>query len=273
VVEEHTSTRPATRTQNDIPAGITSVRKENGWSVARWLALIVGFFVLQFGFLYVVSERPLAESQLRGPRIIARMLPGNLTEGRVSENFFTSDPLLFPLASQHGFSGKGWMTMRRPNYELPEEIEPPHWLGLRADKLGVVAPAEPKAELPFQLGHETSPQTEALPVFVPTISARTNSLVRVDSTLRERAIGLPFALPARPSSEVLSNTVVDIAVNGAGEVVASRLALSSNSKVADREALNKSKLLRFRPLNAVGTIWGQAIFEWETTAHPEEKAK
>jgi TonB family protein len=73
-------------------------------------------------------------------------------------------------------------------------------------------------------------------------------------------------LPARPSDKVLDNSVVEIAVNGAGEVVAQHIVSpGSGSKEADREALKQAKLLRFRPLNAIGTIWGQATFEWETT--------
>ena len=110
-------------------------------------------------------------------------------------------------------------------------------------------------------------------MFVTAVVPRTNSLVRVDANLIERAVGLPIKLPARASADVLSNSVVDIAVNGAGEVVSSHLAGSSTSKDADRDALRKAKLLRFRPLNAVGTIWGQAIFEWETAELPESKSK
>jgi hypothetical protein len=72
---------------------------------------------------------------------------------------------------------------------------------------------------------------------------------------------------------VLSNSVVDVAVNGAGYVVACRLAAPSDSKEADHAALEKAKLLKFRPLNAVGTIWGQAIFEWATSEPAEAKAK
>jgi TonB family protein len=76
-----------------------------------------------------------------------------------------------------------------------------------------------------------------------------------------------------PSLKVLSNSVVDVAVNGAGHVIACRLAAPSDSKEADHAALQKAKLLRFRPLNAIGTIWGQAIFEWATTEPAEAKQK
>ena len=130
-----------------------------------------------------------------------------------------------------------------------------------------------KSELPFELGQRSTPQTEALPVFVPAVLPQTNTIVRVDSKLSERAVGLPMKLAAWPSAKVLSNSVVDVAVNGAGHVVACRLAAPSDSKEADRAALQKAKLLKFRPLNAVGTIWGQAIFEWATSEPAEAKAK
>jgi len=177
------------------------------------------------------------------------------------------------MASQHGFSGPGWMTVSRDDYQFPEEIEPPHWLAMNNATLGRFAPAQPKPELPFQLGQQSTPQTEALPVFVAPVLPRTNSLARVDAKLGIRAVGLPLKLPARPSDKVLKNSVVDIAVNGAGEVVARRLASRSGSDDADHDALERAKLLHFRPLNAIGTIWGQAIFEWETTELPEALQK
>jgi hypothetical protein len=189
----------------------------------------------------------------------------------MSQSVFASDPLLFPLASQHGFSGAGWMTVNRPDYAFPDEIEPPQWLALKTDSLGRVAPTEAKSDLPFKLGQQSTPQIEALPVFVPPVLPHTNTLVRVDAKLSERAVGLPMKLPAWPSLKVLSNSVVDIAVNGAGQVIARRLAKQSDSKEADHAALEKAKVLRFRPLNAVGTIWGQVIFEWATTEPPEGK--
>lgn len=241
------------------------------WSRARWIGSILLFFLIQLGFLYVVMDRPLSDSILRGPRIIARVIPGSLTEERMSQGVFASDPLLFPLASQHGFSGAGWMTVNRPDYDIPAEIEPPQWLALKTDTLGRVPPASAKSELPFELGQQSTPQTEALPVFVPAVLPHTNTVVRVDANLRERAVGLPMKLPAWPNVEVLSNSVVDVAVNGAGEVIARRLAAPSGSKDADHAALEKAKLLRFRPLNAVGTIWGQAIFEWATTEPKSEQ--
>lgn len=269
--EQTTVAKPA-KASKQPASRLTQHRADKRWPFSRWLILITGFFVFQLSFAFLVADRPLNATK-KPQTFIARTIPGTLTEERLSQTFFTSDPLLFPLASQHGYSGAGWMTVNRPAYEFPEEIEPPHWLALHSDDLGRVSPAKPKPELPFQLGQQSTPQTEALPVFVTTVVARTNSLVRVDANLRDRAIGIPMKLPARPNADVLSNSVIDIAVNGAGEVVASRLAGSSTSKEADRAALAQAKLLKFHPLNAIGTIWGQAIFEWETAELPEAKSK
>lgn len=269
MVNESTVPEPKNGKTTPVARGHAAPR-QTAWSRARWIISITGFFLLQFVFLYVVMDRPLSDS-LRGPRIVARLIPGSFSEDRMSQNVFATDPLLFPLASQHGFSGAGWMTVNRPDYSFPDEIEPPQWLALKTDRLGRIAPAQPKAEVPFELGQQSTPQTEALPVFVPPVLPQTNTVVRVDAKLSERAVGLPMKLPALPSDKVLSNSVVDVAVNGAGQVIACRIAAQSDSKEADREALHKAKLLRFRSLNAVGTIWGQAIFEWATTEPSEGK--
>jgi TonB family protein len=267
MTEVETLEEPAQKETHYADASGTRYR----WSRIRWIATIGGFLLFQLLFLYVVMDRPLNESNLRGPRIVARMMSKPLTEEWFSQNIFSSDPLLFPLASQHGFSQQGWMTVNRPNYVLPDEIEPPHWLALRTERLGLVPPSEQKSELPFELGQQSTPQTEALPVFVSAVVPRTNSVVRVDKKLSERAIGLPYSLPTRSSAEILDKSVIEIAVNGAGEVIARRVASSSGSKQADKDALQKAKLLRFRPLNAIGTIWGQAIFDWETAEAKSEK--
>jgi hypothetical protein len=273
VSEQSTLQEPVAGTQPKRALRPTPRPAPSHWSLGRWLVLIGGFFIFQFGFAYIVADRPIGHSELKDQHFIARTVPGILTEGRLSQTLFTSDPLLFPLASQHGFSGPGWMTVSRNDYQFPEEIEPPHWLAMNNASLGRFAPAQPKPELPFQLGQQSTPQTEALPVFIAPVLPRTNSLARVDTKLENRAVGLPLKLPARPSDKVLKNSVVDIAVNGAGEVIARRLASRSGSDTADHDALEHAKLLHFRPLNAIGTIWGQAIFEWETTELPEASQK
>ncbi|MDB6058039.1 MAG: hypothetical protein JWO95_1883 [Verrucomicrobiales bacterium] len=275
MTEPSTLQKPVANSKAERAPRSTSRRPPNlRWPLGRWLVLICGLLIFQLGFAYLVADRPIGRAGRKEQHIVARTVPGTLSEERLSQTFFTSDPLLFPLASQHGFSGLGWMTVNRTAYQFPEEIEPPNWLTLRNENLGRVVPAQPKPELPFQVGQQSTPQTEALPVFVSAVVPRTNSLVRVEGDLRDRAVGLPIKMPARPSDKVLKNSVVDIAVNGAGEVVARRLVSpGSGSDTADADALKHAKLLRFRPLNAIGTIWGQAIFEWETAELPEEQKK
>jgi hypothetical protein len=259
--EQQTLVRPLRQAQQQAPATM-ALREGSRWTRSQWVALIMGFFLFQLGFVFVVIDHPAATKKV--VKLDARVFPGVLTEERAARTFFASDPRLFPSASQHGFSGDAWLRTAAASYELPDEVEAPQWLTLRAETLGRFAATERRAELPFQLGQQSAPALEALPVFVPLTAPKTNSIVRVDAALAERAIGLPANLPTIASSDVLGNTVVDVAVNGAGEVVARRLVSASGSTQVDRDALERAKTLRFRALNSVGTIWGQAVFEWTT---------
>jgi TonB family protein len=63
---------------------------------------------------------------------------------------------------------------------------------------------------------------------------------------------------------LLSNSVVQIAVDSAGQVIAARLLGRSGSVDADTNALDKARSLRFRPVPLPAPVWGNAIFEWQT---------
>jgi TonB family protein len=75
---------------------------------------------------------------------------------------------------------------------------------------------------------------------------------------------MPNGLPAWPSDQLLSNSVVQIAVNSAGQVVSARLLGRSGLPGADNMALDKSRNLRFKPVPASPPAWGRAVFAWET---------
>ena len=78
------------------------------------------------------------------------------------------------------------------------------------------------------------------------------------------AMGAGPALHVWPSLKLLTNSVVQIAVNPAGEVVAARLAASCGLATADAEAAAKARALRFRPSPSAVMQWAEAIFQWHT---------
>jgi TonB family protein len=63
---------------------------------------------------------------------------------------------------------------------------------------------------------------------------------------------------------LLTNSVVQLAVDSTGEVIAARLEGSCGLSEADAEAVAKARALRFRPLPSAGTKWAKAIFQWQT---------
>jgi TonB family protein len=64
---------------------------------------------------------------------------------------------------------------------------------------------------------------------------------------------------------LLANSVVEVAVDPAGQVVDARLlAPRSGSAEADNTALALAHGLRFKPVGSPAPVWGRAVFEWQT---------
>jgi hypothetical protein len=72
------------------------------------------------------------------------------------------------------------------------------------------------------------------------------------------------------SNSLLSNSVVQFAVNRAGQVVSAVLLSGSGLKEADDSALTNVNVLRFRPSGTAASDfeWGTATFYWKSVAPP-----
>jgi TonB family protein len=78
--------------------------------------------------------------------------------------------------------------------------------------------------------------------------------------------------------DLLTNTVVQIVVNGAGKPVSLSVLSKSGLPEADEEAIKLARLARFQPLpmtgshavtNALADLnWGKLVFEWHTGPLP-----
>ena len=84
--------------------------------------------------------------------------------------------------------------------------------------------------------------------------------------LAGRQLNAPSVLPAQTNALLLSNTVVQIAVDSAGQVISARLLDRSGSVDADGYALVQARNLRFRPSPGPVPVWGNAVIEWQTLA-------
>jgi hypothetical protein len=185
------------------------------------------------------------------------------------------DPLLLALPTQQGFSGPAWLQFSPPDYQLPETTNPVYWLSLDPPALAetfrsfvatnAVAPVGAAARpLPRLTRFEPAQTTEPV---------RTKSRLVVTDELASRVLLSPDELRSFAFNDILSNTVVRVAVDADGRATFVMLISQSGSREADAYAEEFARHARFRPLRlgpgmtppTAPLTWGRLTFRWHTT--------
>jgi TonB family protein len=233
----------------------------------RFLAAVGCLFALQAGLIALFGARgtnpakaPIASTQFREV--------GTLNQEQLRRLFFASDPAVFASPSAHGFSGRAWMDQPPARFQSTSQVEAPRWLALDAARLGTGSDVDDSdASAPWTPARLEIQKLEPLPVFLSPVIVPTQSVFRIEGELVKRLISPAPDLHAWPSlnRKLLGNTVVQIAVNPSGDVMAARLVNGSGSPEADGDAMAKASALRFRPAADARTAWARAVFRWQTT--------
>ncbi len=237
------------------------------WKAQRWLAAVTMIFLLQFLFIYFLSARRHGATRSRSKPFLLQVASAHWTESKFSRVFLTSDPALFALPGAHAFSGAAWLKNPGRGYDagnLFEQKESPFWLTLNVGELGhginrfvrsnTVAP---------MLGTEDSAPKVQTRLLAVADEAKTNSQLRVEGELASRHLLSSQELVAWPHTNILNNSVAQVAVNQSGMVILARLLWKSGSEQADRSAMDAARRFQFtsdkRPI-----VWGNLIFDWHT---------
>jgi hypothetical protein len=102
----------------------------------------------------------------------------------------------------------------------------------------------------------------------------TQSVLRIEGQLTQRPLLASVNLPVWGHSEVVADSVVQLAVHPNGATVSARLTASCGLSVADQYAVSVAKAAQFRPLDAgqagaaqspLPLTWGVMVFQWRTT--------
>jgi hypothetical protein len=193
-----------------------------------------------------------------------------------SELIALTDPTLFALPHQQGFSGPAWMKIPAVPTRSFEVAEEPQWLSLPIEQLGKIPDVSGKTNQAYVVSALASFEPEpSTPEFVFTTLFRDKSELLLGEGLARRRLKTVPKLPAWPNSEILTNTVVKLFVNGDGLPASPAVLLSpSGLKAADDYALTKANAARFEPIlnegpgrtkNPLANLtWGTMIFEWQT---------
>lgn len=238
----------------------------SGWTRGRFWRVVGVLCVVQAGLILLFAGREHRPSRVAAAPGHFRLLGTPLTADQLSKTFFAIDPTVFPLPSLHGFSERAWLRLPARQFEAPSETEAPAWLTLDAARLGSDFPPlnRAKSGLPFGLADQGGPELEPWPVFLTPEPVRTQSLFEIKGELAGRQLNAPAELPAETNAQLLAKSVVQIAVDSAGQVIAARLLARSGSADADSNALDQARGLRFRPAPSPTPVWGKAVFEWQT---------
>jgi hypothetical protein len=240
---------------------------ERPWARQRWIGLIGLCFLAQLALIVVLGERrapPLAALPFKtGIHLIADAW--SLEQLAAFSDM--SDPSVFALPSLDGFSSAGWLTFKSIPDDFAEAPDEPKWLQLDAEPLGseFAAYVASNSFAPIRIGDESMP---ALAGLQPRVSAELEfpkSELRIEGPLARRKLLTRAEWPSWPHSDVLTNSVVQVLVDGDGAPLSSALVSGSGLKDADRYALAASKRLRFKPLAARDSVTsGTLHFFWHT---------
>ena len=246
-------------------------KTERPWSRRRWGWTAFGIFAAQAGLILTLS--PHTRSSPTPSRIEPnfRLVVEAAAQKEVLDTFFVDDPTLFVLPTEHGFSGVAWMKRRAEEYALPEWDEPPRWLDLNQSKLGGTMRefVRTNSAMTLPVAQKIPHSEELEPRTYPEV-VDLRPTVLVEGEIAHRVTWKPSTIVTWTNSEPLLDTVVDVSVNGAGDIVSLRLAPPPRSglRAADEKAMELSQIVRFRPVNsgaaATNITSGRITFHWRT---------
>jgi TonB family protein len=234
------------------------------WNWRRWVMFFVLIFATQLLLIYFLSANNRAPSRREIQHVAVEVFPKQLTESEFTETFLASDPTLFVLPNRHGFSGSAWLKVPSRNYDLVEQTKPSFWLGLDSEQLGTTVGQFIRTNILSTLQTSENPTPEIFVSQMPDALAyaKTNSTFRFEGNLAARKLNHLPKLESQHHTDILSNSVVQIAVDKSGAVISTRLISRSGKNDSDRSALETARQLQFAPGKEI--VWGNLIFDWHT---------
>jgi TonB family protein len=245
------------------------------WTRRRWLITTGVLLVAHLGAISYFGERPHLLPRASRSRTALHLAVDPWSVKQIADLPTIDDPSLFALPSLHGFSGKAWLTFPRFEYPVRSWTEPPAYLALDADALGQsfagtggsnVIPVTTLAGKPAEL--------LKIQISVPPLPVASASEFRIEGAAANRRLLEAMELPSWPSSDLLTNTVVQVLVDGEGNCVSAMLLASSGSKGADQFAVGRASAARFEPITQAGgapgnATFGRMVFRWRTVSASE----
>jgi TonB family protein len=230
------------------------------WRRERWLAVFLLVAGIQMLLVYWLSDNRPVQARIPSVAPVLQIAgPGS------SELRALLDPTLFALPHAQSFSGLAWLRHERPVYRPFEYDEPPEWLALLPQGLARDAHAAAGEGTGTAL---TMPRNEPVTRLPPPMPSSIPSATRwrLEDSLAGRKLLTEVPTPSFPSTELLTNSVVQLMVTADGRPASVTLLSPSGLAAADKLALETATRMRFAPLESgkPALAWGKLIMEWHT---------
>lgn len=244
----------------------------------RWVLIVVGGVAVHVALVFWFGERPPPAGVIpkADPVFRAAVDPDSIRA--VAEAPMLCDPTLFALPSSAGFSGEAWLQLVPAPVPPREWTEPPQYLPLATNDLGnffseFVATNRHNGSVIEEM---LKPRATTADILVLNDLLGTQTVVHVEGPLAARPMLAPLAVPNPVYPDVLTNTVVQLVVNAAGQAESVIVLEGCGVKAVDDQALATAKNSRFRPLplhtmksvpNASEAVTlGKMVFQWVTVS-------
>ena len=244
------------------------------WSSGRWWGLVALIFGVQVSLIFWFGDT----APIR-PRPAAPAFTFKLAGSAAADLLALNDPTLFVLPHRQGSAGPAGLKTPRPESHSFQWPEPTNSLLLAVDQLGTVFNhfIETNDFDSLQLPAKPMP-TLTLPRLPPLVISAEQSELLLEGDLAQRRLITPLPLRSWPNPDILTNSVVRIAVDAEGRPVSVTLLSGSGSEAADQNALEQAQAARFEPVgrNPAETArrstaplsWGRMVFRWQTFPPP-----
>ncbi len=240
------------------------------WSGRRWVQVVTFIFGLQLLCVIALSSRkPLV---IRSESVHTHWKMANSSVSTHTDSTSRlSDPWVFTSVHPSGFSGLAWLQRRLPSYNISIGDNSTDFMD--SQEIVPVNPFIPYSlagSLPGELKLDLPPPPPAVSLPSTEIPNRTSRWF-LSGDISIRTPLTKINLPTQQGGDILSNSVVQIAVLPSGATSIARIWQTSGSRGVDLQALHVAQNLRFSsqhdPLsspNNQSLTWGWIHFQWFT---------
>lgn len=252
------------------------------WPGRRWIALVAIVFLCHVLLLFLASEGGVPKRRPEPSPTPIRLV--DRADSRITELLNLHDPALFAFCHPHNFSGTAWFKQRTIQYRMTNVTEPARGLALQPVGLGGNFSTYVAREMarPVHISQKAPPVVAPISVAPATDFA---SRLVMEGAVQKRTPVTPVTLPVQVHDNVLSNSVVRVIVDEAGQTISAVLLAGCGLPRADDMALQIAKAIRYHrvtqqplegaPPSLVGSgRWdmGNLIFDWATVPPPSTNA-